>query len=259
MKNTISAPSLCNLTTLRSKRTLNVNVWAVWTTDTIKLFLLLLHAVTTAQQPENLSFEFCSASDWIYCNVDIYKRVSTSVFATTELLYLDMWMGIHKSEKTHCCGDGQIPSEKKKIASWWLSRGRRRTHTESRLTGSSEMKAVFYFFFLRGYRKKLQSGAVARKRAAFGEVNRRRSATAAISFKLPRGFVSVRPQLGSPSSHRGSAFSVPGTSGLVIGGRWRVHGKTYFGKAQGNHSLPSPLAFSAVIVDPAILTLTLIS
>lgn len=114
MKNTISAPSLCNLTTLRSKRTLNVNVWAVWTTDTIKLFLLLLHAVTTAQQPENYSFEFCSASDWIYCNVDVYKRVSTSVFATTELLYLDMWMGIHKSEKTHCCGDGQIPSEKKK-------------------------------------------------------------------------------------------------------------------------------------------------
>lgn len=171
-----------------------------------------------------------------------------------------MWMGIHKSEKTHCCGDGQIPSEKKKLLLDGLSRGPRCTHTESRLTGSSEMKAIFFFcFFLRGYRKKLQSGAVARKRAAFGEVNRRRSATAAIGFKLPHGFVSVRPQLWSPSSHRGSAFSVPGTSGLVIGGRRRVHGKTYFGKARGNHSLPSPLAFSAVIVDPAILTLTLIS
>lgn len=156
---------------------------------------------------------------------------------------------------------GRCCEKKKKIASWWLSHGRRRAHIQSRLTGSSEMKAVFFFcfFFLRGYRKKLQSGAVARKRAAFGEVNRWRSATAAISFKLPRGFASVRPRLGSPSSHRGSAFSVPGTSGLVIGGRRRVHGKTYFGKARGNHSLPSPLAFSAVIVDPAILTLTLIS
>lgn len=136
-----------------------------------------------------------------------------------------------------------------------------RTHTEpfDRKFRDEGCFFFFCFFFLRGYRKKLQSGAVARKRAAFGEVNRWRSATAAISFKLPRGFASVRPRLGSPSSHRGSAFSVPGTSGLVIGGRRRVHGKTYFGKAQGNHSLPSPLAFSAVIVDPAILTLTLIS
>lgn len=116
-----------------------------------------------------------------------------------------------------------------------------RTHTEpfDRKFGDEGCFFFFCFFFLRGYRKKLQSGAVARKRAAFGEVNRWRSATAAISFKLPCGFASVRPRLVSPSSHHGSAFSVPGTSGLVIGGRQRVHGKTYFGKARGNHSLPS--------------------